>query len=412
MNSERSTLRGKQAISAQTTIPDRLRIQWWTVCLCCVSVALVCFFVLRSAWQPGYAQQWLLQTFAVLVYVLGTLRSCLPANHRKYETLLLPTFGAGTLITICRGGLISMLAGFLFLPWPESSSGMLRLSWLPGALYILAALADYADGYLARITKHETRLGEVFDAKMDALGLLIAPLLAISFGQLPIYYVAVGAAYYVFIFGIWLRKKSGRPLVELQPYPEARMLAGFQMGFIGVALLPVFSPPVTTIAALIFMTPFLIGFVRDWLVVCGRIHTDSSQWVRRERDIHTWLTKYLPLCLRFSMLWAGWRIFRHGMLPFSPDVAIILNRTLSMTEAMGYAWNSLVFMMIMFGIMGRVAALLIGISTGFTIMRCGSSGTFVLMFSCALAVMLNGTGALSVWQPEDSFLFKRAGERE
>jgi CDP-diacylglycerol--glycerol-3-phosphate 3-phosphatidyltransferase len=305
-----------------------------------------------------------------------------------------------------------MLAGFLFLPWPESSSGMLRLSWLPGVLYILAALADYADGYLARITNHETRLGEAFDAKMDALGLLIAPLLAISFGQLPIYYAAVGAAYYVFIFGIWLRKKSGRPLVELQPYPEARILAGFQMGFIGVALLPVFSPPVTTIAALIFMTPFLIGFVRDWLVVCGRIHTDSAQWVRRERDIHTWLTKYLPLCLRFSMLWAGWRIFRHGMLPFSPDVAIILNRTLSMTEAMGYAWNSLVFMMIMFGIMGRVAALLIGISTGFTIMRYGSSGTFVLMFSCALAIMLTGTGALSVWQPEDSFLFKRAGERE
>ncbi len=209
MNLKRSKLRGKQTISAQTKITDCLRTQWWTVGFCCVSFVLACFFVLHYAWQPGYARRWLLQTFPVFAYVFRTLRASLSANHRKHETVLLPTFGAGTLMTICRGVLISMLAGFLFLPWPESPPGMFWLSWMPGALYILAASTDYADGYLARITNHETQLGEVFDAKMDALGLLIAPLLAISFGQLPIYYAAVGAAYYVFILGIWLRKRSG-----------------------------------------------------------------------------------------------------------------------------------------------------------------------------------------------------------
>ncbi len=307
MNSKKSKLRSEQTISDQTKIEDCLRIKWWAVCFCCLSCVLVCFFILRHEWQPGYARQWLLQTCAVLVYVFGILRCCLSYNIQKHETVLLPTFGAGTLVTIFRGALISMLAGFLFLPRPGSIPEMFWLSWIPGALYISAAFADYVDGYFARITNHETRLGEVFDEKMDALGLLIAPLVAINFGQLPMFYAAVGVAYYCFIFGIWLRKKYGKPVVELKPRPGARILAGFQMGFVGVALLPVFSPPVTTIAAVIFMTPFLVGFARDWLVVCGRIQQDSAQWVRKEQNIYKLLTKYLPLCLRFFVLWAGAR---------------------------------------------------------------------------------------------------------
>jgi hypothetical protein len=56
---------------------------------------------------------------------------------------------------------------------------------------------------------------------------------------------------------------------EPGPWCGARVIAGFQMGFVGIALLPVVKPPVTMLAAYVVMIPLLAGFVRDWMIVCG-----------------------------------------------------------------------------------------------------------------------------------------------
>ncbi len=165
--------------------------------------------------------------------------------------------------------LIAMLAGYLFQPWPQSRLFPGRLSWTPGTLYLAASLLDYLDGSVARARKQETQLGAYLDINIDALGLLIAPLLAIWYGQLPAAYLSVGVAYYVFIFGIWLRKKYSKPVFEVKPRRSARIIAGFQMGLVGIALLPVISPPMTTVAAYIFMIPLLAGFAKDWRIACG-----------------------------------------------------------------------------------------------------------------------------------------------
>ena len=168
-----------------------LQKQWRIVSVLCAGSVFIGYLGLRILWQPEYAQRWLWQAMLVMTYILSTLYRGLPLNHRKGETSLLLTFGLGTFMTVLRGVFISMLAGFLLLPWPGKSTDEIWLQWLPGMLYILAACADYLDGYLARITNHETSLGEVFDTKIDALGLFVAPILAISFRQLPVYYFMV-----------------------------------------------------------------------------------------------------------------------------------------------------------------------------------------------------------------------------
>ncbi len=165
--------------------------------------------------------------------------------------------------------LIAILAGYLFQPWPQSRLFPGRLSWTPGTLYLAASLLDYLDGRVARAGRHETRLGAFLDINIDALGLLIAPLLAVWYGQLPMAYLSVGAAYYLFIIGIRLRKKYSKPVFELKPRRSARVIAGFQMGFVGIALLPVISPPITRAVAYLFMIPLLAGFVKDWLFISG-----------------------------------------------------------------------------------------------------------------------------------------------
>ena len=151
-----------------------------------------------------------------------------------------------------------------------------RLSWTPGTLYLTASLLDYLDGRVARADKHETRLGAFLDINLDALGLLVAPLLAVWYGQLPYAYLSVGASYYLLVFGIWLRKKYSKPVFEIKPRRSARIIAGYQMGFVGIALLPVISSPVTTVAAYIFMIPLLAGFTKDWMIAGGYTNYGSN----------------------------------------------------------------------------------------------------------------------------------------
>ena len=165
--------------------------------------------------------------------------------------------------------LIAILAGYLFQPWPQSRHFPGWLSWTPGVLYLTASLLDYLDGRVARAAKHESRLGAFLDINIDALGLLIAPLLAVWYDQLPSVYLSVSAAYYMLIFGIWLRKKYSKPVFDIPPRRSARIIAGFQMGFVGFALLPAISPPVTTVAAYICMIPLVAGFGKDWMIASG-----------------------------------------------------------------------------------------------------------------------------------------------
>ncbi len=200
---------------------------------------------------------------------MGLLRLSLGWNYHPDRKILQPTLGYGTWLTVIRGALIAMLAGYLFQPCPESKFLPGRFTWAPGVIYLVAGVLDYADGRIARACGHETRLGVFLDINFDALGLLIAPMVAVWYGQLPSAYLSVGFVYYVYRGGIWLRKKLSKPVQEPGSWRSARIIAGIQMGFVGIALLPILTPPITTVAAYVFMFPLLAGFFRDWMIVCG-----------------------------------------------------------------------------------------------------------------------------------------------
>ena len=157
----------------------------------------------------------------------------LDENKREGETAtsagsvqaVLPTFGWGNRLTLFRGLAISMVAGFLFSPWPNG-----WLAWLPMLLYTTADIADYLDGYLARITNHATALGERLDMEYDGLGMLIVSLLAVWYGQLPWWYLILGFARYLFVFGLWVRARRGLPSYDLPPSVHRRVFAGLPDG--------------------------------------------------------------------------------------------------------------------------------------------------------------------------------------
>ena len=262
------------AESKNETLKRRMRRWWWTAILVCAVILSVGFLLLFSGKQYHNAIQGFLQTLITAAYILTLLKIGLPLNVHPQMNELHVNLGSGTWITIIRAMLIALLAGFLFQPWPHSYIFSDRPSWVPGIMYVTASILDYLDGLVARKTNHKTQLGANLDINIDAIGLVVAPLLAVWYGRLPVAYLSVSAAYYVFIIGIHLRKKFARTVHDLVPRRIARITAGVQMGFVGIALLPIFPSAAINVAAFIFMAPLLAGFIRDWCFVCGYLRPD------------------------------------------------------------------------------------------------------------------------------------------
>ncbi len=373
------------------------------------------FIGLYYLWQPHSALQWLLQTAGINAYVLWLLWSSLGKNHSPQNSALRPDLGIANWFTLGRGFLIAALGGFLFQVPPDTAQGPNWLIWLPGAIYIVAVLMDYVDGYLARAMQSESRLGEWLDTQVDALGLLVAPIVAIGNDRLPLFYISVGLAYYLFQFGIWHRKRNNQLIIAIKPHPAKRMIAGFQMGLVAMALLPIFSRPVMTIAATIFMIPLLAGFLRDALVAGGYVKVDALQQTRWDRQMGFALTTLLPVFLRFIIsatvicilfdatgeLTTG----KHSAPVAALDAAIPFDLpALPMLAVAG--------LMMALGFMARSVALLTSMLVAGSLIGWDSPFSLYFLLSCTLVLMLTGSGRHSIWQPEDKLFLERQGERQ
>lgn len=273
--------------------PASLRWQFMAFLSACLVYLVGGYIFLRSSWQPIYALRWACLALIVLTYLLVVFGTHLKTNHRPGEETLLPSLGWGNSLTLLRGALVASLMGFLFSPRPPG-----WLAWLPGILYTLADAADYLDGYVARRTNYTTRLGETLDMSFDGLGVLAAATLAAQYGQVPAWYISVALARYLFLGGLWLRKRQGKPVYELAPNASRRLFAGLQMGFLAVVLWPIFTPPGTTVSAALFAIPFLAGFTRDWLTVSGALRPGKQPIHPGQRALRQWL----PVTVRAAIL--------------------------------------------------------------------------------------------------------------
>ena len=389
---------------------EKLKRRWWGLLIGWGTAVLLFYWGLRYLWQPDFATRWLGLTLLPLSYCLWVVWRGLSENRRAGETAVLPTLGWGNRLTLLRGLAISMVAGFLFSPWPTG-----WLAWLPMLLYTAADVADYLDGYLARITNHATKLGERLDMEYDGLGMLIVSLLAVWYGQLPWWYLSLGLARYLFVFGLWWREKRG---MQNRPLPHSvhrRVFAGFQMGFMSSVLWPIMPPEFATIAGTTFAIPTALGFLRDWLIVTGRLGSQSSRYQQGQQWLFQITTKWLPPVLRmvlassvtavFLALPQAWPpvawvdLFSGWGLPLPAFLAIVAVLLLLLGGSL-----------VLLGAMGRLAAFWLIFPIGFDMVTRGLDWANGLALATAVCLMLLGTGPFSRWKPEERFLLRRAGE--
>jgi CDP-diacylglycerol--glycerol-3-phosphate 3-phosphatidyltransferase len=370
----------------------KLRKEWAIFALLSISFLTAVFTLLSFNWGKPFTTLWVFFSAAAVIYQLSVLWLSLPHNHRQGETDVLPGLGWGNRLTLLRGLLIAGLIGFLALPSPPG-----WLAWLPGIFYTLAIAADFFDGYLARITRHTTRLGEILDMSFDGLGILAAIILAVSYGRLPAWYLLVAFARYAFILGLWLRSRLGKQNYELPPSVRRRALAGFQMGFLAVMLWPIFSPPGTHIAALFFGLPILLGFVQDWLYASGvlipgtRPTSPSFQWIKR----------WLPLFFRFGVVILGSTYTFSNLLVLAQLPAHQVVLTIA---------DLLVISLLAVGITTRTAAIAGLILLGFHQVFASLSPAQILMAGGYSMILFLGGGPFSLWTPEEYLVYNRAGE--
>jgi CDP-diacylglycerol--glycerol-3-phosphate 3-phosphatidyltransferase len=174
-------------------------------------------------------------------------------------------------VTLVRGWLYAAVAGFVVLP-PTTV-----VAWLPGLCYGTGVALDWFDGRIARRTGGGTRLGERLDMAFDTLGFLVAPVVAVVWGQLPVWYLSLSLARYLFKAGRGLRRWRDRPVHELPPSDRRRQLSGAHMVFVTVALVPVVpTGPVAVLAAALLL-PSLALFARDYLLVAGYLPRPTEQ---------------------------------------------------------------------------------------------------------------------------------------
>lgn len=385
-----------QSSDAPLTVRLRLRRQWRTAGAWGVPFVVVGFWLLLEHGGLSAALQGGAQTAVLLVYGWIRWGRALALNHSPQDPRLRPSLGAANRLTLMRGGLIAVLAAFLFQP---AVAGEGVTGWAPATLYIAAAALDGVDGFLARVTGSETRLGECLDTEVDALGLLIAATLLVWVGKAPAAYLCVGLGYYALQAAKSARRKAGRSLAPVQPRAEARLVAGCEMGFAGAALLPLFEPAATQPVAFIMTAALLAGFGRDWLVVCGLAAPDGRPLNRALARADRALVRFLPIVLRAAAV-AG--------------ILLLLSRSraaeaVAPLSSAGYALLGMCASLLAFGVMTRLAGLAAAV-----VAACAMSGPLPgaewgVVLCCGIALMITGAGDLKLWQPEDRFCMHRLG---
>ena len=356
-----------------------------------VIILLGCGLLLSGFIFSGFAQgwlaagQWLLQAGLLWGFICRFAWRRLDLNRAAADSSLYNDLGWGNRLTLLRGGFIALTGGFLF---RQAETGY--AIWLPALGYTLAALLDRLDGYAARRTQHTSLLGNELDIAFDALGLVIAPLLAISLGKIHVSYLVLSMAYYLYQWGLQRRHNQGLPVYPLAENPLRRTLAGFQMGFIAVALWPLLNPELTRIAGVAFMLPVLFGFAVDWLQVCGK----------------------LPLQAAMSLEKFSVNLFQPGLRVLL--VAVLLTGMLN-TEVFRWpvTWLPLALLfcagLLLLGFAGRFGALLLLVLLGWRWPELIDTFMGSTLIFSAVWLLLLGTGHYSLWQWGDEWVKRYDG---
>ncbi len=391
-------------------LPVPLQRRWWAAAALAALSLFAGYVFLADITDIDYAKRWLWLAAATLGLILWLLRRYLPLNHAPQAAQLWPGLGPGNWLTVGRGLLMGLMAGFVGLPLPPGGLG-----WLPAFLYTSAAFIDLFDGYAARRSGQTSRLGEILDVEFDALGVLLAATLVVWYGKLPGWFLLLAAFRYFYMLGLNWRARRGLPIAPLPDSVFRRRVAGIFMSFLTVLLWPIVYPPGVYVAAAVFCLPYVAVFLRDWLVSSRVIDPAAAAYRRRWAQPAHLLQAWLPPALRLGLalflvlnLVAGarpaWGSFLQTAFDWTPATLLL--------SALNGA-TLIAFLLVCLGVLPHFTALWLILAAAADILGAALTLPNGLLLAAACALALLGGGRLALWQPEhDGIYHHRMGEEE
>ena len=118
-------------------------------------------------------------------------------------------FGSANTVTLIRAALVCLLASLYGERWSN-------IELLVAGVAIVALTLDGVDGWLARLTRSQSRFGARFDMETDALLVLVLSLLAWQSGKAGAWVLLAGLMRYAFLAAALAFDWLDRPLPESQ----------------------------------------------------------------------------------------------------------------------------------------------------------------------------------------------------
>lgn len=251
--------------------PSSLRLQWALICM-----GIAIFFAGWLYWLGIYLYP---GGFGIRPFLAACSLFCLleyvhinmDENRRIGSLDVLPKLGVANLVTLVRGALAAGMVCFVGIPHSSSLT-----NWLPGFLFVLIAIGDSLDGYLARRLAQTTVLGGKLDLLVDVFAALVAILILVASGRLPRWFLLIAFTPPIFHGLRWLRSGHGRPMRALRPSTFRRIVGGSLLGFLCIALLPIIPSRGIRAMGIGVAVTIAISFVCDWLYTTKET---ASPWV-------------------------------------------------------------------------------------------------------------------------------------
>lgn len=385
----------------------RLRRQWWLAAALYALAAGLSYGLLRRAGLANPLWMWAMPVAAAMAFALAILWRHLPDNHRRDEPAIFPDLGVANAITLLRGALLGIFAGFLLFPQPAGG-----LAWLPVLVYTAAASTDFVDGYLARSTGRATLLGQRLDIEFDSLGALLAVSLAVAYDKLPAWALLMGLARYLYVGGLAWRRWRGLPIHQPPSSIYGRVVAALFMSFVAVVLWPVLDPAATRFAVIWFALPLAASFGRDWLIAAGRIDPASPAYRSALGRLRRLLLLRLPVLLRLVAATCFLALAAQAPAgPGQPAASLPWPGVLTpqASASLVFICGAIGFVSALLGLEARLGALLLLVPAGASISGSGLGWANGLLAASAILLLHTGSGALSLWRPSDRLFLQRLG---
>lgn len=368
----------------ETPVPVRCLWAWRLWCAAALAAAGLGTTAAARLLGPLGALAWAGIFLAVAGWFLVGVRRELGTNHppralHPEQTpdgplRPFPTLGVATHLTLGRALATAALAASLVAP--------LRLALAVAVLYTLIAVGDALDGPVARAAGRISVLGAWLDVRVDSAALAAAALALVLQGRAWPVFLVVGLLRPLFLAALALRRRRGARVVPLVSSPGSRAVAGAVMGYLAVALYPLYPAPAARLAGLCFLVPLLVTYLRDWLAVTGR-WSAAGRIAPLVRGATPWVRAAAGLGM--VALAAGWGDLLGDLGPAGRVLVAVCG------------------LAVLSGFLGRAAALGGLLTLGLAYQGTAQMGgpMVALGMVLAAAAFFTGPGVHALWSPEE-----------